>query len=219
MAQSHASRKMPSRHLLYFADPMCTWCWGFSSAVDHIVEEFSDTLPVRLVMGGIRPDHTQPMDDDAKSETRTHWEQVQVASGQRFNFEFFDRDDFVYNTEPACRAVVTARRLAPLKAIPMMKSVQQAFYTENRDVTQTDELVGIAVATGFDEGEFETVFEDMDTMDETRADFWLAQNSRVTDFPTLIAVQYGKAQAVTIGYSPWKQIGPALKQWMGRKPH
>ena len=143
----------------------------------------------------------------------------QVASGQRFNFEFFDRDDFVYNTEPACRAVVTARRLAPLKAIPMMKSVQQAFYTENRDVTQTDELVGIAVATGFDEGEFETVFEDMDTMDETRGDFWLAQNSRVTDFPTLIAVQDGKAQAVTIGYSPWKQIGPALKQWMGRKPH
>ena len=30
---------------------------------------------------------------------------------------YFDRDGFVYDTEPACRAVVTMRRLLPEKTL------------------------------------------------------------------------------------------------------
>jgi len=46
----------PSRaHLLYVADPMCSWCWGFAPVIADICAAFGDRLPVRPVMGGLRP--------------------------------------------------------------------------------------------------------------------------------------------------------------------
>ena len=38
-------------------------------------------------------------------------------------------------------------------------------------------------------------------MDETRTDFWKAQNSKVSGFPTPVVVKDGTILAVTIGYS------------------
>jgi len=207
----------PERYLMYFADPMCSWCWGFSPAIDHIQKDFGEDLPVRLVMGGLRPGNVSTMSEDDKRQKRHHWEQVHAASGQSFNFDFFEREGFVDNTEPACRAVVAARTLDKAKAIPMMKAVQHAYYIENRDVTDGDELCRIAAEAGFDEDAFRKIFDDTDTMDETRRDFWLAQNTGVSGFPTLIAVDGGQAQAVTIGFSPAENIVPALAQWLGRE--
>jgi len=204
----------PTRYLLYFADPMCSWCYGFAPAIDQITEEFADTLPLRLVMGGLRPHGDEPLDDRAKREKRGHWEQVQAASGQPFNFDFFERDGFVDNTEPACRAVVAARRLAPENALPMMKTLQRAYYLENSDVTDPGELRDRAVAIGVDGEAFRAAFDDTDTMDETRNDFWIAHKAGIGGFPTLIAFNGGNAQAVSIGYSPWRDVAPALRNWI-----
>ena len=201
------------RHLLYFADPMCSWCWGFSPSVDRMIEDLPDTLEIRPVMGGLRPGTTEIMHDRAKDSTRNHWEHVKEASGQPFDFEFFNRNDFVCDTEPACRAVVTARRLDAGKALAVLKSVQHAFYAENRDVTNINELAAIAQSHGFEDRAFHSAYEDAETITETQGDFWLSQASGVTGFPTLLAVEDGKAQIVTIGYRRWEDFGPALSAW------
>ena len=193
---------------------MCSWCWGFSTVLDHILHSFSQKLPVRLIMGGLRPGESEAMSDDDKARTLLHWEQVEAASGQTFNFDFFQRNTFVNNTEPACRAVVAARRLAPDKAVPMLKALHTAFYKDNQDVTDPKEIFNIAASQGFDVDNFSAEFEDIDTMDDTRADFWFAQSSGINSFPTLVAVQKNQYQAVTIGFSPWEEVRPALEKWL-----
>lgn len=94
------------RQIIYVADPMCFWCWGFSPVIHSIRESFDGTLTVQLLMGGLRPGTTDPMDEAAKIMVREHWDHVREASGQPFDFGFFDRAGFVYDTEPAPRAVV-----------------------------------------------------------------------------------------------------------------
>ncbi len=218
MPETSETEAPPTRYLMYFADPMCSWCWGFAPAIDHILDEFADALPLRIVMGGLRPGHDQVMDEQGKQQKRGAWERVHAASGQPFNFDFLEREGFIDNTEPACRAVVAARRITPEKAFPMMKAIQQAYYIENTDVTDADQLRAIAVSVGFDGDEFHATFDDMDTMDETRNDFWIAQKTGINGFPTLIAINDGHAQAVTIGFSPWQDVGPALREWIGQTP-
>ncbi len=105
----------PGKRIILFADPMCSWCWGFAPVISAIREEFAGLAPIRLVVGGLRAGETKPMDEKSKVYIRHHWEHVQSATGQPFDFEFFDRDGFVYDTEPACRASVAARNLAPAK--------------------------------------------------------------------------------------------------------
>ena len=97
------------RHLLYFADPMCSWCYGFLPVISALADEFQDSLSLRVVMGGLRAGNTQAMRPQDREYIRSAWTNVGEASGQPFDFSFFDRDTFVYDTEPACRAVVVTR--------------------------------------------------------------------------------------------------------------
>ncbi len=207
---------MPAdRHLIYFADPMCSWCWGFSPVIERVSAEFADRLPVRVMMGGLRPGTVEPMSARDKAYVGEHWTHVQEASGQRFDFAFFEREGFIYDTELACRGVVAARRIDETKALTFLGHVHRHFYALNRDVTNADELFEIATEVDIDEETFRDTYRDELTDHETKADIHFAQSSGITGFPTLIAVEDGKAVgAVTIGYRPWDAIRPILEDWV-----
>ncbi len=150
---------MPGPHLVYFADPMCSWCWGFSPVIAAIRERFGKSLPIRLVLGGLRPGTTTAMDDAARAAARSHWEHVREASGQPFDFAFFSRETFVYDTEPACRAVVVMRRRGMDEGLAGLRRIHAAFYAENRNVTAAGTLTEIAVELGFDATAFRAEFD------------------------------------------------------------
>ena len=45
--------------LWYFADPMCSSCWGFAPVMSAIKEKYSDRFRIALVLGGLRPGTTE----------------------------------------------------------------------------------------------------------------------------------------------------------------
>src|SRR5690606_4096329 len=173
--------------LVYFADPMCSWCYGFSPVIEALVERFEGQLPLDLVMGGLRAGNLEPMCQQDKDMIRDAWTRVGATTGQPFDMSFFDREGFVYDTEPACRAVVTARRLMPRMALPFMTRIQQAFYAENRDMTAPAEIGEVASEAGFDPAGFAESFASAETRNETLRDFLTAQSLGIHGFPTLIA--------------------------------
>ncbi len=193
---------------------MCSWCWGFSPAIEKIASEYEDRVPVRVMVGGLRPGTTEPMDDQKKEMIRTHWEHVNEASGQPFDFGFFDLDGFVYDTEPACRAVVAARKLDEAKALGFLGVLHKAFYADKRDVTDAGVLADIAGEYGYDRGEFELTHASPESREETRADFHFAQQSGITGFPTLLAIEDEKPLMVTAGFQKWENLAEPLAGWV-----
>ncbi len=207
-----------NQQLIYFADPMCSWCWGFSPAMESVAARFGDQLPIRLILGGLRPGTTDPMDAAMKATIREHWEHVRDASGQPFDFAFFDREGFVYDTEPACRAVVAARKIDPAKAMPLLRRTHRAFYAENADVTDRAVLCELAVEVGLDRPAFEAMYDAEDTLEETRKDFAIAYHSGVTGFPTLIVgSDEGGYAAVSRGFQPGERIEALIEHWLANR--
>jgi putative protein-disulfide isomerase len=208
---------MAGRDLIYVADPMCSWCWGFSPVVGAIQQRFGDALPIRLIMGGLRPGTTQPLDDAGRRGIREHWEHVHEATGQPFDFSFFDRTGFVYDTEPASKAVVVVRRSGMEAALAYLNSVHAAFYAHNRDVTQDDVLADLAAEAGLDREGFLTAFRSEEAKQETWTDFAIAQRAGITGFPTLLAGSAERAEysVVTQGYQTGERIIPMLERWLG----
>jgi hypothetical protein len=84
---------------------MCSLWRGFAPLIDSIRERVGLNLPIRLIMGGFCPGAIKPMDEVAKRTTREHREHVREAAGQPFDISFFDREGFVYDTQPAAKAV------------------------------------------------------------------------------------------------------------------
>ena len=208
---------MTAPHLVYVADPMCSWCWGFSPVVEAIRRRFGEALPIRPMMGGLRPQTTKVMDAAARQTIRTHWEHVHEATGQPFDWGFFDREGFVYDTDPAARAVVVVRRTGTAQALDTLRAVQHAFYAENRDVTDAAVLADLAASTaGIDRDGFLEAFGSEDAKQETWRDYGISHQAGITGFPTLLAGQGGGTPylPVTRGYQPPDSIIPALERWL-----
>ena len=205
---------MSGHQFIYFADPMCSWCYGFVPVIAALAERFEGRLGLQVVMGGLRPGHSVAMRAEDKAYVREAWTKVQQASGQPFDFSFFDREAFVYDTEPACRAVVTARRLLPRLALPFLARVARAFYAENRDMTAAEEITAVAEEAGFVAAQFAEAFLSPDSRNETVRDFLTAQELGLRGFPTLIAGSEPTGYAiVTNGFRPLGDLLDPIERW------
>jgi putative protein-disulfide isomerase len=209
---------MATPHLIYFADPMCSWCYGFSPVLDDIRRAFGRTLPVRVVMGGLRPGTETPMTEAAKLELSGHWRHVTDATGLPFSMEGMARDGFVYDTDPAARAVVVMRRDGEELAAAYLTRAQRAFYAEGRDVTSPEVLADLAAELGVECEPFLEQWASDEAKQETWRDYAISQRAGVTGFPTLVAGPNaeGVYGVVTRGFAPGEQVLAVLKDWMER---
>ncbi len=190
----------PLPRLLYFADTMCSWCYGFAPEMDRILAAMAGRAELVLQAGGLRPFHTEPMAEADKPRFRGYREQVQAASGQPFDWSFFDRDGYVMDTEPASRAVVTMRE-AGADAYAFMHAIQKAYFAANKDIRQPEVLARHAAAFGVEEAAFLSRFGSEEMKQATLADFALARRFGVNGFPTLALLAGEKAYGVAVGYA------------------
>lgn len=216
MTETLHDAELSTKHLLYVADPMCSWCYGFSPVMAEIEDHFGERLPVQLMMGGLRAGNTTPMTDADKSKTAGHWTKVEQATALPFDFETMkQRDGWIYDTEPACRAVVTMRLLNPRVALGFMGRVQRAFYAEGRDTTKDSVLADVAGETGVDREMFFAELVSEEAKRETQRDFLAAQHAGIRGFPTLLAGDgTGNYLMVTNGYRPLDGLPQALERWL-----
>ncbi len=204
--------------LIYFADPMCSWCWGFSPVMQSTEQRYKDKLPVRLILGGLRPGTTEPLDEKGKKYIQDHWRHVEELAGQTFDHSFFEREGFVYDTEPACRAVVAARRLAPDRALPLLHRIHRAFYAENQDTTDPEVLATLAAEAGLPKDRFAEEWTLEETRRETATDFQITRDTGIQGYPSLIVGGEERGYAiVTLGYQSREKIETGIDAWLARE--
>ncbi len=196
--------------LWYFADPMCSWCWGFSPVIEAVRNAYHERLKIALVLGGLRPGTTTPMTAAARDDILHHWQQVHARSGQPFRFDGALPDGFIYDTEPASRAVVTAGGLDPSKIFAMFQAIQTAFYAEGRDVTQPAVLAELAARLGMDAAAFQQAFDSETARARTQAHFAQSRKAGVRGFPTLILQRGEQLDRITDGWQPLAAVQTEL---------
>ena len=146
----------------------------------------------------------------------SHWAHVTEASGQPFHPGLKDREGFVYDTDPAARAVVVLRRHDTELALAFLARAQRAFYAENQDITDPSVLAELAGEFGVERDSFLSLMASEDAKKETWTDYAISQRAGVKGFPTLIAGPNadGAYAAVTRGYAAPEQVLGILESWL-----
>lgn len=206
----------PSRILWYFADPMCSWCWGFAPVISAIKESYAGQLKIALLLGGLRPGTTEPMSAALREEILHHWHAVQRRTGQPFTFEDAMPAGFVYDTEPASRAVVTVAEINPEETFPYFQSVQAAFYVHRQDVTQTEILAALAETHHIVTAQFLESFHSDEMKAKTRMHFQQTQQAGVRGFPTVVLQDAAGSTLLTHGYRACDELRPEIETWLAR---
>lgn len=205
--------------LIYIGDPMCSWCYGFGKELSEVMESRSD-LTLEIVVGGVRAGATDLLDEAGKQFRLEHWARVEKASGLPFNRDAFSaRTNFIYDTEPICRAVVTARTIAPEAPIlSIFRDLQHAFYVEGLDTTRGEVLAYVVAHALARVGHYISadavlkVFEASGTIAATHADFTKARQWGVSSFPSLVADIDGQLHQVSPGYASARALLQRLQE-------
>ncbi len=208
---------MPTQRILwYFADPMCSWCWGFAPVISAIKEAYSDRVKTALMLGGLRPGTTAPMTPKSREEILHHWQDVHRMTGQPFAFEGAMPEGFIYDTEPPSRAVITVADINPETIFPYFKSVQEAFYALGRNVTQPDTLAELAEQHNIEKTVFLDRFRSDAMQKKTQTHFQIARESGVRGFPTVVLQDGATGTLLTDGYRPFGELQLAIDQWLAQ---
>lgn len=205
---------MKAKSLIYVVDPMCSWCWGFSPVIEEILRRYRDQVTFEVLLGGLRPGNTERFDEPRRAYILSHWHAVHEQTGQPFNFNFHPQPSFVYDTEPPSRAMMVVRQLAQDKELVFLKSVQEAFYVKNNDVTDAEVLADLASTQGIDRDRFLKRFHDSAIKQSVWQEFDRARQLGVSGFPSLLG-QNGNAHIrFTQGYQPTGMLVPIIGEWL-----
>ena len=204
---------MLKKEVIFVVDPMCSWCWGFAPIMEQLRETQSDRYGFSLVMGGLRTKGDMDWDETAKEYLKGHWEQVEKRTGQPFSNILFEKEDFEYDTYPACKAVVAVRELwGDEKSFDYLHRIQKAFYAEGRDITKLDVLSELLEETSENIKHFRDFYQTARAEILMQHDFSKARSMGANAFPSIVIIDEDGHMVCQKGYRSLLEIENLLKE-------
>ncbi len=201
--------------IIYFGDPLCSWCYGFAEEITKVVDHFKKELKFELVMGGLRPFGKEKMPDLAEM-LQHHWKQVHERSGAHFRYELLKSKTFVYDTEPPSRAVVTMQHLNPSESFEFYKDIQKTFYYDNKDTSLLD-TYGPLLKGRISKEEFATAFNSDKIKKKTKEMFEYSQKLGIRGFPSTVLLFEDQLNLVANGYIEAESLIEGIERLMIEK--
>lgn len=193
---------------------MCSWCWGFAPVLKRMQEVYE--VPLRVVVGGLRPGPEAEVLDDRLAQTLAHhWAQVEQASGQPFDRSFLERrDGWRYDTEVPAIAVVTMREFNEAQTLDFHTRLQRAFYAKGLDITDPAVYPDLITEFEIDADKFVELLSSPEMKNRAWADFAESRSMGVAGFPTLLVREGQDWGIITRGYMPADRMLSALSNWL-----
>ena len=162
------------------------------------------------MVGGLAPDSDEPMPPDLRLKLKGIWQTIQESvPGTRFNFAFWERCTPRRSTYNACRAVLAAARLSPSHHELMIHSIQQAYYLQARNPSDTATLVDLATEIGLNRELFSAELSGAAVQEQLREEVAFARSAPINGFPSLVLQTPTGLHPVAIDY---RDAAPMLKQ-------
>ena len=203
--------------LIYFADPMCSWCWGFTPVLEKIKEKYQDQqnkIKIALILGGLQPGEKNPLLPQQREEILHHWQEIEKLTGQPFKTSNALPDGFIYDTEPAARAVVTVANMAGEKLFSFFKKLQFSFYAEGMDITKPEIIQKLVIAEGIESFRFMEKFHSEEIKLKTKANFHNARKYSILTLPSTVMKDESDVRLLCGGYCTYPEAEIKLDKWL-----
>lgn len=212
----------PDQEILYVGDPLCSWCWSISPDLEAL-QAYAESagLPFTALVGGLRPGGGDAWTPQFRASLRHNWKEIHARTGRPFVYDLFERASFNYDTEPPCRAVVTARELLRATDRPerdllaVFISVQEKFFVANQDPNEVAFYESICQQHDLDFAAFRQRFESQSIKDQTLAEFNRVRRMGVDGFPTVLFRDGDSLREVAYGYAPGDEMIATVRELIG----
>lgn len=198
--------------ILYVADPICAWCYGFSPVFAKIREKYSDKIEFTLVLGGLKygPEVENFSDAEVTEKLKYLWKEVERISKRSFHYDILQNRSIKYDSEPGSRAVITAQRINPSISFAFLDKLLENFHSKGKDPGDFETYSEIASELSLPLDEFKELYDREETLMETRNDFNYGYILGVTGFPCLVFSDGLDRGILVKGYSSFQEVDGLL---------
>jgi len=188
--------------LIHAHDPMCSWCWAFRPAWQAVQSGLPADVTVQTLLGGLAPDSDEPMPDSMQQHLQSVWRQIeQHVPGTEFNHDFWKDCQPRRSTWPACRAVLAAEKQRAGAGETMTVAIQQAYYLQARNPSDTETLCTLAEAVNLDKDRFEAALNNDETRAEHQRHMQQCATLGINGYPSLVLIKDSAAHRVNLNHN------------------
>ena len=209
---------MTKSTLYYVHDPMCSWCWGFSKALQELLAALPPSVSVQRVLGGLAPDSDVVMPGELQEQIQSSWQKIEMTiPGVKFNFDFWKNNLPRRSTYPACRAVIAARKQGEEYDVVMTRAIQTAYYQQARNPSDDSTLIELASELNLSVDDFGRDLNSDETRQELQDEINLSRSLYAESFPSLVFSCNGENYTINIDYNKSETMLNSILEIMGIK--
>ncbi|WP_017626222.1 DsbA family protein [Nocardiopsis chromatogenes] len=198
--------------LVYAFDAYCGWSYGFAPTLAEVVRRHPG-LEVEVVSGGLFTGSRRvPIREfgyvQAANARITELTGVPFGDGYA---RLIADGSFVMDSEAAARGVAALRRIAPDRAVELVAAVQRAFYMDGMSLSDPATYRTVAEAAGLDADAVVDALSAPESKAAAEADFARSAALGVDAYPTLLALDGGRATRLAVGRADADEIDRRLE--------
>ena len=203
--------------LIYCYDAYCGWCYGFSSVMKKIAEEYDDQFHIEVLSGDMMPsENARPVSAIAGFVSKSYL-RVEELTGIRFGQDYLwhmfnpDKSDWVPHSEKSAIALCIFKEIYPERQVEFASALQYALNFEGRDLTDDEAYRHLVTKYEMNIKEFYQKLHSEEYLEKARYEFSLCRQLQVTGFPALF-LQAGESKfyLVAKGFTPYEDVNARL---------
>lgn len=206
---------MENYEILYCYDPLCGWCYAFSPVIARLEERFGKEIKFTAYSGGmVTGSRVAPINEGfsfIKDSLTGLEERTGIQFGQPFR-ELVEDGSYIYNSEPACRALTVYKSISNNSSIAFAHALQKSLFYEGKSLNEAEHLATLAEQHQIDKALFLQLFEEEKYKQKTVEEFAFVQRLGVRGFPALLFRDHQKVYALTRGYQAYEPLEEVMLQ-------
>jgi putative protein-disulfide isomerase len=194
---------MQNKTLYYINDPMCSWCYAFSLALDYIILNLPKNIKLEYICGGLAQHSDKTMPISMQNNLQNTWHTITQQVGSTFNHDFWTKNTPRRSTYLACQAVICAREQK--KELPMIKAIQKAYYLDAKNPSNEDTLLACASDIGLDSKQFKQDLYSSKIIHIFEHDLKKRRELHINSFPSLVLQVNTTIYNITLDFTNYKK--------------
>lgn len=198
-----------SGKLIYVYDPLCGWCYGFSTTMKKLHAEYKETFDFEVISGGMMTgDRVGPL-SQMSAYIKKSYKRLEDMTGIKFGkpyLKMLDEGTYISNSLPPSIALMIVKTMNPEKSLAFAHDLQAALYFDGKDLNNREVLSELAEKYGYNRAEFESMLKNPAYEVLTKQDFTKVSNWGISGFPTLLYQNSDSLYMLCNGYQDFESL-------------
>lgn len=200
----------PKPRLTYYFDPLCGWCYGFSSVMKAFEEKYGAECDIEIVPGGmLAGERAVPMKElsDFLAQAYPSVEQLAgVKFGKPFTEGTLKDSTVLFTSDPASLAIAAFTDFVPGARLQYAALIHRAIYERGVHPTDTGAFASLVGVFAVDSAAFRAKMREPHVKERMQLAYRNALNAGLNGFPTVVLEHKGRRQFITEGYTPFSTL-------------